>query len=154
MTDAERKFQEIIAEHGWHVMQVRNREDETGPTFSYSTGLWKNFKHPELIIFGLSEELEHVMINNAGYDIKTGVRRFSAENYYDDFLEGFDVLMIEVDDIQRKEYATWTDWYYDRQPFPLLQCVYPNTKGVWPWEEAANAEFPEIQPLLSSKFSF
>ena len=88
------------------------------------------------------------------YDIENRIRRFSANNYYDNFIEGFDVLMIEVDDAKRTEYATWTDWFYDRRPFPLLKCVYPNTKGVWPWQEEADSEFREVQPLLSSNFSF
>lgn len=105
-------------------------------------------------MFGLSEELEHVMINNAGHDIKNGTRRFSAGNYYDEFLGGFDVLMIEVDDAERKKHATWADWFYDRQTFPLLQCVWPNTQGIWPWQEAADDEFKSMQPLLAGSSRF
>ena len=105
-------------------------------------------------MFGLSEELGHVMINNAGHDIKNGTRRFSAGNYYDEFLGGFDVLMIEVDDAERKKHATWADWFYDRQTFPLLQCVWPNTQGIWPWQEAADDEFKSMQPLLAGSSRF
>ncbi len=94
------------------------------------------------------------MINNAGHDIKNGTRRFSAGNYYDEFLGGFDVLMIEVTDAEREKHATWTSWFYNRQTFPLLQCVWPDTTGVWPWEDAASDEFRGKQPLLSDNFRF
>ena len=75
-TPEEEKFRQIISDYGWHVMQVRNREEETGPTFSYSTGLWENFNHPEIIIFGLSGELEHSIINNIGEGVKSGKYNF------------------------------------------------------------------------------
>jgi len=31
----------------------------------------------------------------------------------------------------------------------VLQLVYPNTSGVWPWDEAADDWFRSWQPILS-----
>lgn len=152
-TPEEEKFRQIISDYGWHVMQVRNREEETGPTFSYSTGLWENFKHPEIIIFGLSGELEHSIINNIGEDVKSGKITFKANSYYDDFLEGFKVFMTSAQEPVKKEYMAWADWYYNREDFPILQCVWPTTNGIWPWNKDADEEFLKIQPLLSNNFT-
>lgn len=106
MSESEEKYRRIIEEYGWHVMQVRNAVGESGPTFSYSTGLWKNYGHPEFIVFGQSDELEHLMINIGGDDVKNGTRKFEAGKYYDGFLGGFDVFMIEAGHTARKEHTT------------------------------------------------
>jgi hypothetical protein len=47
------KFLEIIDKNGWHVMSVAPRVGEHGAIFSYSTGLFLPFKHPEIILCGL-----------------------------------------------------------------------------------------------------
>ena len=44
------KFLTILDKHGWHVMHVHNRVGETEPEFSYSTGIYKNFGKPELMV--------------------------------------------------------------------------------------------------------
>ena len=148
----EEKFRKIISDYGWHVMQVRNREEEEGPTFSYSTGLWQSFKHPEIIVFGLSSDLEHSIINSVGEDINSGKRTFKSNSYYDGFLEGFKVFMIETQEPVKSEYATWADWYYNREDFPILQCVWPTTSGIWPWDEDADQSLLKAQPLLSKNY--
>ncbi len=50
------KFLEIIDTFGWHVMSVAPRVNEAGESFSYSTGLFMRFKHPEIIMFGLRSQ--------------------------------------------------------------------------------------------------
>ena len=37
-----------IEEYGWHVVKVM--EDNSGPGFCYSIGLFKTFGHPEIMI--------------------------------------------------------------------------------------------------------
>ena len=55
---------------GWHVVKVL--EDENGPGFGYSIGLFQTFSHPEILIVGLRLDLIHLLINNIGADIKKG----------------------------------------------------------------------------------
>lgn len=148
MDEHEAKFFEIIEKYGWHIMQVSNAEGEDGPTFSYSTGIYKHFGKPELIAFGLSKPLEKSIINSYGGDIESGARNILPGAYYDGFLDGFDVTFIEANETARQTYACWADWYYQRLPFPLLQCVYPTTSGIWPWEDRASDDFKAAQPLF------
>jgi len=49
-------------EHGWFVMKVG--EDQDSPAFAYSFGLYEEFRHPEIIIFGLNLSHMHRHINN------------------------------------------------------------------------------------------
>jgi hypothetical protein len=146
--EPEAKFFEIIKKYGWHVMQVSNVIGESGPTFSYSTGIYRNFAKPELIVYGLSKNLEKSVINSYGDDVRNGHRAFSAGAYFDGFLEGFDVTFIEANEEARTKFACWSDWFYERQPFPMLQLVYPTTSGAWPWEDRASDDFRSAQPLF------
>jgi hypothetical protein len=141
-------FFDIIEKHGWHVMSVANEEGEEGPVFSYSTGIFQRLKAPELLIIGLGSKLCAAMINHYGHEIQENGKRFNAGEFYSGFLEGFDIYMMEPDERARREYAIWADWYYERQPFPILQCVWPATTGPWPWDERASAYLKETQPLL------
>src|SRR5690242_1341275 len=50
-TDFDQKFLKIIDEHGWHVMNVVPRAEDSGDAWSYSTGLFYHYKHPEIIVF-------------------------------------------------------------------------------------------------------
>lgn len=148
MNEADAEFLEIIRKFGWHVMQVSNAIGEEGPTFSYSTGIFEAFGAPEVIVFGLSKELEKSLINQYGDEIKSQGRLIDTGKRQGGFLEGFDVAFIEANDFARKEFCCWADWYYERKPFPLLQLIYPTTSGVWPWEERASEEFRAAQPLF------
>ena len=129
-------------------MSVANGPDDDGPVFSYSTGIYHRLKAPELLIIGLDGKLCAPMINYYGNQILEGAQSFKAGDFYSGFLEGFDIYMFEPDERARKEYAIWADWFYERQPFPILQCVWPTTSGVWPWEDAFGPDLTQIQPML------
>jgi len=46
----DQKFLKIINEYGWQVMSVAPRVGEEGDLWSYSTGLYYHYKHPEIVI--------------------------------------------------------------------------------------------------------
>jgi hypothetical protein len=62
----DQKFLKIIDEYGWHVMSVAPRVGEEGDLWSYSTGLFYHYQHPEIIIFNQDTDLRHSMINSIG----------------------------------------------------------------------------------------
>ena len=83
-----------IATHGWHVVMV----DATDyfPSFAYTVGLWKNYKHPELISFGLSSQTLHSILNIGGDIAKSGQRLLTTK-VYDDFFENSPTQILTVD---------------------------------------------------------
>jgi Domain of unknown function (DUF4262) len=50
---ADQKFLAPIETHGWNVTNVFRRQGETGPEWSFSTGLFHPYPRPEIVIFGL-----------------------------------------------------------------------------------------------------
>src|SRR5687767_12632623 len=90
---SENEYLSNIEEFGLQVIHVL--EDENGPTFSYSIGLFHNYQHPEIILLGLKQELAYSIINNFGFDIKEG-KRFEPGILYSDILDGYECLMVKV----------------------------------------------------------
>jgi len=71
---ADRKFLSDIAMYGWNVTNVFASKNESGPEWSYSTGLYHSFQHPEIVVFGLEAENMQKIINNIGDAVKGGAR--------------------------------------------------------------------------------
>jgi len=145
LNNRDKKLIDDIDKVGWHVLKVL--EDDRGPGFAYSVGLFKNFEHPEIIIIGLKPDLAHILINNIGEDIKNG-KRYDSGQLYADILDDFNCLMLEVSKEYYKEYVGYGLWYYKDNNFPLLQCIYPTIKGIYPWEKDWPADIKELQPIL------
>jgi len=56
--------------------------------------------------------------------------------------------MIDVTKDNYKEYVGYGRWYYQGDNFPLLQCIYPTVKGIYPWEKEWPADIKTLQPIL------
>lgn len=59
--------------------------------------------------------------------------------------------MIEVSKKHYKEYVGYGLWYYKDDNFPLLQCIYPTVKGVYPWDKNWPADIVDLQPILGDR---
>lgn len=134
--EAEQKALDDIRKYGLHVVHVH--DDSQGPGFTYSIGLFENCAHPEIIIFGLKLELASSLLNNMAFDIKEG-KTFTPDQFHQGVLDDFLCYFGEVPRTHFRDYVGWARWFYEGDNFPLLQCVYPTVKGVFPWQ----AKFPE-----------
>ena len=143
--EKDQKLFDDIEKYGLHVLHIFGEEDY--PPFSYSVGLYKTYNHPEIIIIGLKQQLAHIIINNIAEDIKNGIK-YDPFSWSSDILDNFKCLFIPVSKSNYKEYVGYDRWYYKGDDFPLLQCIYPTTKGIYPWEEAWPDDIKKLQPLL------
>jgi hypothetical protein len=134
-----------IEEFGWHVINVL--EDDKGPGFGYSIGLFKTFGHPEILIVGLKRDLMHSIINNIGESIRKGTI-FTPQTFHSNLIVGFDCYFTEVKPEFYEQYVGQALWYYENSNFPLIQCIYPTVKGIYPWQEAWPETITDIQPIL------
>jgi len=134
--ESEQKVLDDIREFGQHVLAVA--EDDEGPGFVYSIGLFENYAHPEIIIIGLRQELAHLLINNIAFDIKEG-KTFTPGEFHEGVLDDFLCYFAAVHPEHYRDFVGWARWYYGGDDFPLVQCIYPTTNGVFPWEK----DFPE-----------
>jgi hypothetical protein len=140
-----KKILNDVDEFGWHVIKVL--KDETGPGFGYSIGLSKTFNHPEIIIVGLKPDLIHSIINDIGESIKQGTR-FPPLYFHSNLIEGFDCYFTLVKPEFYEQYVGQALWYYGNNDFPLIQCIYPSVKGIYPWQEAWPESIKDLQPIL------
>lgn len=144
--DHDKKLLGEVKEYGWHVIGVE--EGEEGPGFSYTIGLFYTFDHPEIIVFGLDVRLMHQIVNGIGEQIKKGAR-FEHLNEAGDVLEGYNVIFQEVQREHYREYLGFARWFYQGDDFPVLQCVWPDKAGRYPWHPAAHKNFVTKQRVLS-----
>jgi uncharacterized protein DUF4262 len=147
-TEFDQEFLKTIDEHGWHVMNVAPRTGQEGDLWSYSTGLFYRYKHPEIVIFNQLSDLRHSMINSIGNRVKAG-ETFEPGKGYADIIGNFDV---QFRPMHASHYWDWLNlacWFYDNDPnsFPVLQCFYPDMQGKFPWEAGCEQWAIDQQPF-------
>jgi hypothetical protein len=75
-----------VADYGWHVLKVLDQPDVPG--WAYSVGLYQNFAHPEVIVFGQDIDLMHSMIHAIGDSVRSG-KTFEVERQYPDLIDAY-----------------------------------------------------------------
>jgi len=143
-------FLEIIDKYGWHVMSVAPRTDSADKQewFSYSTGLFRAFSRPEIIVFGLDANTGRAIVNEIGNAMQGG-RTFELDaDYIDIFADDLKCRFRAVHLCQYGEYVGWSQWFYEGNDFPVWQCFWPDKEGNYPWEAGCNTEVSRLQPLL------
>ncbi len=133
-------------EHGWFVNMIA--EDSEGPGFAYSFGLYEEFQHPEIIIFGLDSAIMHGVINAAGDHVRKG-GRYCDGDVTEDLLEGYKCAFRQVNPLQYRETCSWAVWFYRNSDFPVLQLFWPDKSGRFPWDEGFAESLRDFQPDLS-----
>jgi len=142
------KFLEIIDKFQWHVMSVAPRIGEGGESFSYSTGLFMRFKHPEIILFGLDPDISQQIINGIGKIVEAGKPFEMNRDYADVFADEVMCRFRPVLAAHYREYVGWSLWFYEQELFPLFQCFWPDKNGRYPWEKECHPDVAGCQPLL------
>ena len=134
-----------IRDYGWSGISVLG--DEQGPPWTYSIGIYHSFAHPEIVIFGLSHEVIHAMIWNVVNAVKAG-HHLEDGDESSDILQGYNCSFHIVDRAWYKDYFGRALDFYGGSDFPILQCVWPDKNGLYPWQEGFNEGLRAAQPLL------
>ncbi len=146
LDDEERDFVAGVEKHGWIVMTIK---DEPGrASWSYTVGLFENFRHPEVIIFGLKPDSRHRILNWIGENVKKG-NPFTADAEHDWVLTDYTCWSRSVQKKWYHDLLGWARWFYrtpdETDNFPCVQAFWPDKNGVFPWQpEYGYAD----QPLL------
>lgn len=129
---AKKAIAENIDEYGCHLTLLSSTDYLPG--FACSIGLYRRFGHPELICFGLDQNVLGAVLNHGCDLIKTG-ERLVPGTHYPGFLEGYPIQFVEVDPDYYPNYVGYGCWYYDMSiHFPLYQLVWPDKQNQFPWE--------------------
>jgi Domain of unknown function (DUF4262) len=142
--DGDEQLLRDIQEVGWHVVLIR--EDEEGPAFGFTVGLYHSYGHPEVLIHGFGLELTHQILNNIGDEVKAG-HQYEAGRRYPDILEGYDCAFQIIEKAFYHEYLGYARWYYRGNNFPALQCLLPDREGRFPGDAGFPEQLAKLQQL-------
>jgi hypothetical protein len=146
LDEDERSFLALIREHGWARRGVF--ADEEGPGFSYTTGFWVTVNQPELILFGIKDEVVHDVFWDLFHDGKEG-RHLPPGTRTDNVFGSSPVYAFAVAKRHYESFLGWDRWFYAGDDFPCLQLVWPDRAGLFPWEPGADPAFQNSQPDLT-----
>lgn len=133
---------------GWQITGVLAREQERGPDFAYSIGFFHTMGHPEVILFGLPVETCMKAVNVVGIDVQSGMR-FEPGRVYEGILRAPHLCSFrEVERHNFADYVGYALWFYEADPFPLLQCFWSDEYGLFPWEPGCSDYARAAQPML------
>ena len=135
-----------IAEFGWHCVNIM----ADGPLceYSFTVGLYKNYGHPELIIFGLGSDIAHEILTIAANAAKAGAP-IDLSQTSDAFIDDYPCCFGEVPKSEYRAHVGYARWYYLGDSFPLYQIIWPSKLGVFPWHPQASEAFKAAQPVIA-----
>lgn len=134
-----------VAEYGWHVVKIPDNGETPG--WAFSIGLYKNFNHPEIVIFGLDDELMHFVINSVGEDVRRG-KSFAVDGMYPDLIDAYTCTFKPVSQAWYHDFLGYANWFYQGENYPALQCIWPDKNNLFPWDPEFNPNWVWAQPLL------
>ena len=148
---ADDKIIEDVKSFGWSVVMIE--ATDYLPSFAYNIGLWKNYRHPEIIAFGLTVKILHLILNDAGKTIKNG-GSYKINKIYSDFFTNGDVQFVPVDKRNLKDYFGYAIWFNEGIDFPALELIWTDRGNRFPWQSGFEEEFRDKQPLLDRNAEF
>ncbi|HUY93878.1 MAG TPA: DUF4262 domain-containing protein [Terracidiphilus sp.] len=133
---------------GWQITGVLAREQGNGPDFAYTIGLFHTLGHPEIILFGLPIDVCMRAVNLIALDIRNGLRFQPLAVYHRILTPPHTCCFREVDRKHYRGHVGYALWFYETDPFPLLQCFWSDEHGHFPWETVCRPWARDGQPLL------
>jgi hypothetical protein len=145
LSERDAKLLKALEQWGWFVTKVS--ASDSHPAFAYSMGLYETFNHPEIILCGLDLEVMHRLINDAAKRIRQG-QRYYENCRYDDLIVGYPCEFRKVNPSRYDGLLNYAIWYYRGAVFPVLQLIWPDPAGLFPWEGGSDDFSRKNQPIL------
>ena len=127
------KISEHIREFGWHCLHIFPTE-AVHANFSYSIGFNESYEAPEVLIFGLSREKAHALLNECAQLLKSGA---SIESEIEDdriLAGGYKVMFKQVKADAFHEYLGTALRFYGEKPFTAVVMFLPDKQHKFPWQ--------------------
>jgi hypothetical protein len=123
------------------------------PSFAYSIGLTQTYNHPEIICFGLPNDIGHAIINDIADIIQKG-ETIDTGKIYTEIFSDSRAAFLKVDKRNIDDYFGAALNYYEDKSFDALQVVWTDRNDKLPWENNFEEEFLYKQPLLDRNADF
>lgn len=130
-----------IATYGWHVQAVFAGPARLG--WVYTIGFGDSLDHPDMVVYGLSDEVATVLLNGIGDALAEG-RTFRLGERYGDFLGDIDIEFRET--LPRwspAHFGKANDWYGS---YPTMwQVVLPDRENRFPGDPGEESSVFQLQ---------
>lgn len=147
----EEKMLMDMEKFGWTVVLIEGTDYL--PTFAYTIGLYRNFRHPEVIVFGLDLETLLDTLNTIGEDVKAGATFTNGKNYPELF-EDSRTEFLKIDPENIEDYFGYAVDYYEENKFPAIELIWTDENDAFPWDRNYDQNFQFSQPLLDRNMAF
>ncbi len=152
MDQDEQDVVEKVQKFGWTVFQISPSvgSDDPDEWFAYTVGLRKTYGWPELICFGLAQDVMHSMLNCAVEECQEQSATPFAGMLLKDVLNNAVAklaIIAPLDWIPRVAWARWLSDHYElpRGEFDCLQLLWPDKAGRFPDEPDCDDAIKKLQ---------
>ena len=144
-----------IREHGCSILNIPWGGSDEKPPFSFSIGLFANYGHPELILFGMNGNPAGAIINEIRYHVANGRKFGDGEICNEIMTDDYKVCFMQVPLMAYPQYLGTALWFYDKCPivFPCLQVVWQDVDRHFPWDAGCDPQIIVDQPVLKKTLS-
>lgn len=144
------KIDWMLETNGFGIEPVRAVDDPRGPfpTYSYTFGLEALIGHPEICIVGLSAVASRGLLDMTVNLLRQGVELPFDQPFVGLLDNELRSMLVSVDVTKHAERFVTPPIIYGDQPWRMVQLVWPDRTGVFPWEDGWPHEMRLTQPLL------
>jgi hypothetical protein len=130
---------------GWHVACVEPAGTHHG--WAFSVGFTQTFRHPEVAIFGLPEDVLRALFDTIGRQLRAG--RAYPDGWEDEALAPpYRCVFRAVDAAWLSAVLPVASWFYGDRPFTAVQLFWPDRAQLLPWEAGFDPDLITFQPWL------
>lgn len=151
-TDYERQIIDCVDRYGCFITTVLPEDQADGPPFCYSVGFTRTFALPEVIFLGLPADTGHALVNDLAAMCRDGLRIGDGQRV-DGLISNYPAIARTVDEswIIQSYFASALWFHRTQMDAPLrdvLQMVWPDPQGFYPWDKSCAEWVKSDQPAL------
>ncbi len=143
--DGDRKLVADVERHGWAVIGIA--ADDRLPGWAFTAGLWHTFGSPEVAMFGLRVPDMQQWLNDVGEQVRGG-QSLRPDELRGGLLPDFPVRFRPVHDSWYRDFFGYALWFTQAPPLPIVQVVWPDRGGRFPWDAGCGERCRFDQPQL------
>jgi len=143
------KIAKDVSRYGWHVTKVLG--DDEVPPFAYTVGLSVTHRHPEVVIFGLNDDLDfmHRVLVAIEKRIAKG-ETFHHGAKKRGLIAGFTCVFARFPKTAYAEHLGQAVQHLGgAKAFSAVQCIWPDPKKRYPWDAKVLPPILARQPVFN-----
>lgn len=148
MASIQQRIHDDVSRFGWHVVKVLG--DEDFPAFAYTVGLTVTYEHPEVIVFGIGDDLD--LMHHLLAVIQRRVEKGEAFHHgarKTGILPGVSCHFARFPTSAYEEHLGQAVRHLGgERSFSVVQCIWPDKKRRLPWDPKVDLGLLARQPVF------